>query len=86
MPAAIKVTVKLYGVLRRHRPAMVPGAAHQPFTVELPAEATAVDLVTKLGLRPGSVSAIAVNGDSAAEDAPLQDGDQVRLFPPSAGG
>jgi molybdopterin converting factor small subunit len=32
------------------------------------------------------VNAVAVNGEAAVDDVILQDGDEVRFFPPSAGG
>ncbi len=82
----ITVSVKLYGVLRRRRPDSAAGAPHQPFTFELPNGAGVDDLTTRLGISRGSVHAIAVNGQAAAAETALHDGDEVRLFPPSAGG
>ncbi len=82
----INVRVKLYGTLRRQRPAEVGGSNRQPFIMEAPAEATVAFLLTDLGVGQGYVGAIAVNGEVASADSPLQDGDEVRLFPPSAGG
>jgi molybdopterin converting factor small subunit len=86
VPGVISVSVKLYGVLRRHRPATAQGAARQPFDIELSAGSTVNDLAAELDMNPLLVSAIAVNGESATEETLLQAGDQVRLFPPSAGG
>jgi molybdopterin converting factor small subunit len=82
----IKVTVKLYGVLRKHRPARTPGAKHHSFDLDLQNGATVAELAADLGITPGSFSAVAINGETAGEDTMLQDGDEVRLFPPSAGG
>jgi molybdopterin converting factor small subunit len=79
----MKVEVRLYGALRRYRPA---GAPHAPFVIELPPTATIDGLGRRLGIPDGLISAAAVN-DEAVEDAtPLRDGDRVALFPPSAGG
>lgn len=86
MTSKIKVSVKLYGVLRKHRPAEVPGAAHHSFDFDLQNGATVAELAAELGIDAGSFSAVAVNGEAAEEDNVLQDGDDVRLFPPSAGG
>lgn len=86
MKSEIKVTVKLYGVLRKHRPAGVPGESHHSFEVDLQNGVTVAELAAHLGINAGSFSAVAINGEAAEEDSPLQDGDEVRLFPPSAGG
>ena len=82
----IEVTVKLYGVLRRQRPAAAEGAAHQAFEITLAEGAAVGDLMAELGIGRETVSAVAVNGESVDELTQLQNGDNVRLFPPSAGG
>ena len=82
----IQVDVKLYGVLRRHRPEPIAGAPHHPFTMTLPAGSSGGDLLDALNIGHGLVNGLAVNGESSSVDAQLQDGDDVRLFPPSAGG
>ena len=82
----IQVEVKLYGVLRRHRPESAGGAPHRPFTMTLPAGKTAGDLLDALNIDHGLVNGLAVNGESSGMDAQLRNGDDVRLFPPSAGG
>ena len=86
MASKIKVTIKLYGLLRKHRPAVAPGAAHHSFEFDLQKGATINDLAADLGINASSFGAVAVNGEAAEEITPLQDGDEVRLFPPSAGG
>lgn len=86
MKSEIKVTVKLYGVLRKHRPAGAPGESHHSFEVDLQNGVTVAELVAHLGINAGSFSAVAINGEAAGEDRVLKDGDEVRLFPPSAGG
>ena len=82
----MQVTVKLYGVLRRHRPPDASGAPHRPFELQLPAGSTVADLNGRLGIADGMVNAAAVNGAAVEPDAQLQEGDQVSLFPPAAGG
>jgi molybdopterin converting factor small subunit len=82
----IQVTVKLYGLLRDHRPKTAVGPPHHPFTLTLPTKATVADLAAQLGIPDGFVNAAAVNNTAVAPDTPLHNGDQVNLFPPSAGG
>ncbi len=82
----INVQVKLYGILRRYRPTDAEGGSHQPFVMELPAAATVIHLLSQLGIEQGMASAIAVNGEATDHGVQLQEGDDVRLFPPSAGG
>lgn len=82
----ISVQVKLYGTLRRHRPPGAAGGPHQPFEMELPAGATVVQLFDLLDIEQSMTSAIAVNGSATSVELQLQDGDDIRLFPPSAGG
>jgi molybdopterin converting factor small subunit len=82
----INVRVKLYGTLRRQRPAEVGGSNRQPFTMQAPDGATVALILAELGVGQGYVGAVAVNGEAASVDSPLQDGDDLRLFPPSAGG
>ena len=83
---AMEVTVKLFGILRRHRPDGIEGAPHHPFTTKLPPSATVDDLRSLLGLRNGSLSAVGVNGASADSETSLHEGDVVSFFPPAAGG
>lgn len=82
----MKVTVKLYGTLRKYRPESAPGAPHHPFTCSLPENNTVNDLMQALEIVAGAVNATAVNGDAVGNDAVLNDGDDVSFFPPSAGG
>ena len=82
----MKVEVRLYGTLRRYRPADVPGAVHAPFAAALPGGATVDTLVAQLGIPDGMASATAVNDEVAELDHALRDGDRVSLFPPAAGG
>ena len=82
----IQVNVKLYGVLRRRQPEPVSGPPQQPFIMPLPDGTSAGDLIAALNIERGLVAGLAVNGETADENTLLQDGDDVRLFPPSAGG
>jgi sulfur carrier protein ThiS len=80
------VTVKLHGVLRRHRPKGVEGAPHHPFTMNLPATATVNDIPESLGFNQGIGFVVSVNGEAAELSAELSQGDVVYFFPPAAGG
>jgi molybdopterin converting factor small subunit len=82
----MRVSVKLYGALRRHRPPDAAGAPHHPIELQLPAGSTVADLNGRLAIGDGMVNAAAVNGAAVEPDAPLQEGDVVSLFPPAAGG
>jgi molybdopterin converting factor small subunit len=81
----MKVEVRLYGALRRYRPAGAP-ANQLSFLVELPPDSTIDELSRHLGIADGFVSAAAVNDEAVESSAGLHDGDRVGLFPPSAGG
>ena len=82
----MKVEVKLYGALRSQRPPEAPGLPHHSFDIILEKGATAVQLANQLGVDDGLVTAVAINGETAELDTVLQEGDQVSLFPPVAGG
>lgn len=82
----MNVEVKLYGMLRTKRPTEAAGAPHHPFVMELPEGATAVRAAIQLGIEDGLVTAVAINSETADLDTILQEGDQISLFPPSAGG
>lgn len=82
----ILVTVKLYGMLRRHRPQSSPGAPHHPFTIEAPPGATVGTLLDLLSIPRELLQAAAVNNEAVDLETPLQPNDELSLFPPSAGG
>lgn len=82
----MKVEVKLYGMLRANRPAEASGAPHHLFSQTVKSGATAVHLINQLGIEDGLVTAVAINGAAAELDTVLEEGDQISLFPPSAGG
>lgn len=82
----MQVEVRLYGALRRYRPADASGAPHLPFRVALSTGATVDSLSELLNIPDGFVSAAAVNDQAVESSAALGEGDRVSLFPPSAGG
>lgn len=82
----MEVQVKLYGILRRHRPAEISGDRHHPFLLRLSQGASVTSLIDQLAIDMGRVSGVAVNGESASMETILAEGDEVKLFPPSAGG
>jgi sulfur carrier protein ThiS len=77
MPATIEL--KLYASLAAYRS---PEADRFP----LPPAATAEALLAKLGIPPGEVKLIFVNGVRVDPDARLHPGDRVGLFPAVGGG
>lgn len=82
----IRVDVRLYGVLRRYRPAGVAGAPHHPFSLPI-SEPVSVDAIGRqLGIPDGLVAAAAVNDMAVTTEFVVNDGDSLALFPPSAGG
>lgn len=54
--------------------------------VDLPDTATVADLLQVLELEPGPTLTVGVNGQLAALDSPLHDGDKVMLVTPMEGG
>ncbi|HID51655.1 MAG TPA: MoaD/ThiS family protein [Anaerolineae bacterium] len=82
----MEITVKLYGRLRNYRPDDAPGAPHHPFSLAVADDAVVATVAARLGIDMGFVAGTAVNGETAQFDTPLQKGDQVSLFPPTAGG
>lgn len=82
----MEITVKLYGRLRKYRPAAVPGAPHHPFSIVVPEGASVMTVAETLAINRGFVAGTAVNGETAAFDTNLHEGDEVSFFPPTAGG
>lgn len=82
----MNIEVKLYGVLRRHRPEDQPGAPHHPFSLVCQPMETVRSVMKQLGLEEGVVAAAAINNQTASLDTLLQPNDKLALFPPSAGG
>lgn len=82
----MKLTVKLYGTLRKYRPDSAGGAPHQPFTYSIPEQSTVIDLMHSLEIVDVAVNAAAINGEAVESNTMVKDGDTVSLFPPAAGG
>jgi sulfur carrier protein ThiS len=78
----MRVTVKLYGTLRRLSNATTPGL----WVGEVPAGMDVASLILHLGTRVEEVAAAAVNGEPQELDHRLQDGDLVVLVTPVGGG
>ncbi len=79
----MKIIVKLHGILRDYRPS---GMKSDQFEIEVDEAAVARHAAEHFGIPAERVHAVFVNGDEASLETPLRDGDQVRLFPPVAGG
>jgi molybdopterin converting factor small subunit len=82
----MKVEIRLYGSLRRYRPADAPGEPHTPFSMVLPSGTTVEELSDILGLPEGLAGLAAVNDEAVDGATTLKDSDKVAFFPPSAGG
>jgi len=78
------IHVKLFASLRRYRPEVALG---QSFPCEIGDASTVAQLVSDvLHLPPEEVAISLVNGVYQTRECPLNDGDQVGLWPPIAGG
>jgi MoaE-MoaD fusion protein len=76
----VEVTVRLFAVLRER-------AGASQVTLELPDGARVSDALAELdGLADGLPLVMAVNREYAAEDTPLDPGDELALIPPVSGG
>ena len=80
----IRVEARLYATLRKYQP---EGKVGEALVCKL-AEGTTVQefLEKELGIPPGEVKTVFVNGVSRSFDHLLGDGDRVGVFPPIAGG
>jgi molybdopterin converting factor small subunit len=79
----IQIHVRLYATLRRYQPRVALGQAQ---SVSLPEGGTTRELAAALGIPPGEVKRVFVNGHIVEDDHRLADGDEVGFFPPVAGG
>ena len=79
----ITVTVSLRSILGRFRP---DPKDRKPFEVELPAGATADDLLTQLAVDPKLNHLIFIDHVRSERSAVLTDGAALDIFPPIAGG
>jgi molybdopterin synthase sulfur carrier subunit len=80
----IRVEARLYATLKKYHP---EGKAGEVLIREL-AEGTTLQkfLENEMGVPPGEVKIVFVNGVSRSFDHVLTDGDRVGIFPPVAGG
>lgn len=82
----MRVKLKLFASLR----ALLPGAKGGELLVETEPGATPLTLIERYALPREQVHLILVNGFYIAPDAagerPLEEGDEVALWPPVAGG
>ena len=83
----IRVEVRLYATLRKYHPEGKNSEPGEALVCEL-AEGTTVQklLENELGVPPGEVKTVFVNGLSRRFDHALADGDRVGIFPPVGGG
>jgi thiamine biosynthesis protein ThiS len=77
----VKLTVHLFGDLRRHLP-----KGQDPVLMELPEGSTAMTVLQELGIHPGEVWVVRANKQVIPEEQPLQDGDELEVFEPVGGG
>lgn len=78
----IAVTVQLRGILRDRLPGLPATGISRSFERPI----AVGELIFQLGLPPGAVALVAVNGSRVEFDHQLADGDQVLLLPQAAGG
>ena len=78
----ITVTVRLFASLRRFQPKGADG----PIAVRLPPGAVVRDVIAALGIPEKSTGIVVCNDVHLELTSLLQDGVEVSLFPPLAGG
>lgn len=78
----IAVRLTLFADLRRFEPNGQSG----PRVFTLPPDARVADLVTEAGIPAAEEVTVGLNGERAAPDALLHDGDEVVLFSQMEGG
>jgi len=78
----IRVLVHLHAELARHAPAAERGT----LPLELPVGATIQDLLQRLDLPRERRIIVGLNGQSAAAETVLRDGDRLDLVTPMSGG
>lgn len=77
----MKITVDLFGFLADYRP-----DGRRAFPLEIDGMATAGWLIGKLALPLDVQLMVLINGQRVDADHPLNDGDEVFIFSPVAGG
>ncbi len=81
--AVIRIDVRLYATLRRYTPDVGLGEA---MNLDMEEGSTLQQLFERLGVPPGEVKRIIVNGIARDISYRLLNGDRVAIFPPVAGG
>jgi molybdopterin converting factor small subunit len=80
----MRIQVKLMSLLRNKLP---PGSTGGTAQLDLEPGASVAALMEKLGIAPTSVHLVMVNGAMETDRGrALQEGDELVLFPPMAGG
>ncbi|MGB9885526.1 MAG: MoaD/ThiS family protein [Moorellales bacterium] len=80
----MRLKVKLFATLRRYAP---PAARDGEFTLEVPQERfTVADLLRLVRLPEQAVAVVMINGMVAPTSSPLEEGAEISVFPPLAGG
>ena len=79
----IEIDVRLYAALRRYAPEVKLGEAMRLIMEE---GSTLQQLFERLGIPPGEVKRVIVNGRARDHHHCLSEGDRVAIFPPVAGG
>lgn len=77
----MKVTVKLFGNLRRHLP-----RTQELLELDLVEGVRINEVLEQLGIDDGEVGLAVVNGELVAETSQLHDGDRLELFAVIGGG
>jgi len=79
----MEVKVRLYATLSGYNP---EGQGNKPFKVKVPEGSTVDDLLEKLGVEKGKVKQVFIRHKARSLDYYLEEGEQVAIFPPVAGG
>ncbi len=79
----MRITVKLFATLTRFKTGV---KAAMPFEVILPDGAVVKDLIDQLKIPSEETKVIFINNIIRENDAKLNDGDVVGMFPPVGGG
>ncbi|HSR11168.1 MAG TPA: MoaD/ThiS family protein [Thermodesulfobacteriota bacterium] len=77
----MNIRVELFAYLSRYSP-----TGEEKFSMEIEPGTSLEGLLAHLGIPPEVEKAVLVNGRRAGMSARLQEGDEVFVFPPAAGG
>jgi molybdopterin converting factor small subunit len=79
----MRVTIRLNASLRRYIP---EGSEGSPFSFEVDDGATVAQVMKRLGVPDRQAQMVTVEGEQADADTVLEEGQELSLFPPLAGG